>query len=254
MAGEAMHTGQTSAEDGGQAELAQQPQDVAMIPDMDPEPEPEQQLEPEPGPRPALEPETESTKHGVGEEEGAATSKPLAPGQKPQHQHAPAGRNASQTLVSNSGLYEREISRRAEMLARIDAQRQQKQHAEMKDVTFSPRINPALPTVGQASKPGTSRAAELKKEETAARVANGFWPITPVADRKLAAAGIRPVISRTGSGRVVSGGGAGEAAAPRLTRGIAAAVEPRRDPMEYAKKLQEKKLRAEQLRAEHKGR
>ena len=240
-----MHTEHTSAEDGGQPEL---PQDEASL-DPGLEPEPEQELAP--GPRPELEPETDSTKHGEEKERGVAISIRAAADQQPKH--APAERNASQTLVSNSGLYEREISLRAEKLARIDAQRQQKQHAEMKDVTFSPRINPALPTVGHASQAGTSRAAELK-EETAARVANGFWPITPVADRKLAAAGIRPVISRTGSGRVVSGGGAGEAAAPLLTRGNAAAVEPRRDPMEYAQKLQEKKMRAEQLRAEHKGR
>ena len=172
-----MHTEHTSAEDGGQPEL---PQDEASL-DPGLEPEPEQELVP--GPRPELEPETDSTKHGEEKERGVAISIRAAADQQPKH--APAERNASQTLVSNSGLYEREISLRAEKLARIDAQRQQKQHAEMKDVTFSPRINPALPTVGHASQAGTSRAAELK-EETAARVANGFWPITPVADRQRA--------------------------------------------------------------------
>ena len=170
-----------------------------------------------------------------------------------------ASDRAAQPLLNNSGLYQREMSVLAEKQARIEEQKKKQQQAEMKDVTFSPRINPALPMVGSTagladSQPRTPGAAEVSmKQETAARVANGFWPVFPTPDRQRAPAGIKPVVPRTGSGRVVSGG-AGEAAAPKLERGKAAPVEPRHDPTEYAKKRLEMKRNAERLRAEHKGR
>jgi hypothetical protein len=232
-----------------EADLDEKPGELEPEPEQEPGPDSELGLE-KSEQDPEQDPGSDFTTHKHAEED-AETSKRAA-AENPEHQDPPE-RSAPQALVNNSGLYDREISLRAEKLARIDAQRKQQQQSEMKDATFSPRINPSLPNVGSGSPPRTSKAAEIKMEETASRVANGFWPVTPVADRQRAPADIRPVVPRTGSGRVESSG-AGEAAAPRLTRGKAAAVAPRRDPMEFAKKLQEKKLRAEKLRAEHKGR